>query len=170
MTTPRPLQDNVLAEPLALVRLSSPTTKTAFSIAPSSPSTPASAGARQAAHPPHLRLLSIARWTSVQTLLQVDARGGPAEGIGGEADVITTVAPVVGIALILVPVVARLGELLIRLCAQARMEKARQLAALNTILVMQPGSLVVVQHPDGTASLLVQAPTAAPPTWLEARW
>jgi hypothetical protein len=88
-----------------------------------------------------------------------------------EADVISAVHQVLVVALVLVPVAARLGELLIRSCAQARMERARQLAALNTILVMQPGSLVVVQQPDGTASLLVRAPTAEPASWLEAvRW
>lgn len=70
----------------------------------------------------------------------------------------TTVTSALGIILILMPVVARLGELLLRQWALVRIERARQLAALQTIMMMYPGSLVVVQQPDGTMSVLVRTP------------
>jgi hypothetical protein len=72
----------------------------------------------------------------------------------------TTMASTLGVTLILVPVLARLGELLIRQRARVRIERARQLAAMNTMLMMRPGSVVVVQQPDGTVSVLWQAPMA----------
>jgi hypothetical protein len=79
-------------------------------------------------------------------------------GRAGGGGVHTTVASTLAISLVLVPVVARLGELLIRQWTRVRVESARQRAAVDTILAMPPGSLAVVQQPDGTVSVLVRTP------------
>jgi hypothetical protein len=70
---------------------------------------------------------------------------------------LAAMSPVVEIAVVVLPVMASLGELLIRQWARARAERARQSAAWKTILVMEPGSLVVVQQSDGTGTVLVWA-------------
>ena len=70
---------------------------------------------------------------------------------------LAAVVPMVELAVVVLPVVASLGELLIHRWARARAERARQAASWKTILVTEPGSLVVVQQSDGTGTVLVWA-------------
>lgn len=66
----------------------------------------------------------------------------------------------VGLVLVAMPVAVRAVELLIRLRHRERLEAARQATALNLALLVQPGTVVLVQQPDRTVCVLVRTRTA----------
>jgi hypothetical protein len=67
-------------------------------------------------------------------------------------------ATALGVTVVTVPVVGGLLDLLIRCRSRSAIERARQMAALEALPLIQPGSVVVVQQPDGTTSMVLRLP------------